>query len=61
MRRNLLYASPPLPLRGTRRRGDRDWVDTGDVLDMLGRLRDAASEDLRDDPWGGPGAGPRPV
>ncbi|MAY98802.1 MAG: hypothetical protein CMH84_20050 [Nocardioides sp.] len=49
--------------RGTRRREDRDrdWVDTGDVLDMLGRLRDAASEDLRDDPWGGPGAGPRPV
>ena len=47
--------------RGTRRRGDRDRVDTGDVLEMLGRLRDAAGEDLRDDPWGGPGAGPRPV
>ena len=45
---------------GTRRR-EGDWVDVGEVLDMLGRLRDGASEDLRDDPWGGPGAGPRPV
>ena len=45
-------------VRDARRREDRDWVDTGDVLDMLGQLRDAAAEDLRDDPWGGPGAGP---
>ena len=34
-------------------------VEERDVLDMLGRLRDAAGDDLRDDPWGGPGARPR--
>ncbi len=46
---------------GTRRREGRDWVDVRDVLDLLGQLRDVASDDVRDDPWGGPGAGPRPV
>ncbi|MBU2073808.1 MAG: hypothetical protein KJ938_05180 [Actinobacteria bacterium] len=36
-----------------------DGVDERDVLDLLRRLRDVAGDELRDDPWGGPGAPPR--